>query len=70
MTKDVIRVTKDDVIQKCMELMATNRIRHLPVLDDGNLVGILSITDVVIALSGAGLSFGGDLHADLAMKIM
>jgi len=70
MTTDVIHVTKDDVIQKCMELMATNRIRHLPVLDDGNLVGILSITDVVIALSGAGLSFGGDLHADLAMKIM
>jgi len=70
MTKDVIHVTKDDVIQKCMELMATKRIRHLPVLEDGNLVGILSITDVVVALRGAGISFGRDLHADLAMKIM
>ena len=39
-------------------------------LAHGNLVGILSITDVVIALRGAGLSFDGDLHADLAMKIM
>jgi len=70
MTRDVIHVTKDDVIQKCMELMVTNHIRHLPVLEDGDLVGILSITDVVKSLRGAGLGLSGDLHADLAMKIM
>ena len=70
MTKDVIHVTRDDVIQKCMKLMATKHIRHIPVLEDTNLVGILSITDVIVALRDAGISFGRDLHADLAMKIL
>lgn len=70
MTTDVIHVTKDDVIQKCMKLMATKHIRHLPVLEDASLVGILSITDIVVALRGAGISFGGDLHADLAMNLL
>jgi len=53
-----------------MLLMATKHIRHLPVLEDTNLVGMLSITDVIVALRNAGISFGGDLHADLAMKIL
>ena len=47
MTRDVITVCKDDQIKYCMTLMTENRIRHLPVLENEKLVGIISITDVV-----------------------
>jgi CBS domain-containing protein len=50
MTRDVITVTPDDSIEHCMKLMATNRIRHLPVVEGGALTAVLSITDVVRAL--------------------
>ncbi len=50
MTKDVITVTSQDYLQECMKIMSGNRIRHLPVVEDGKILGILSITDVVRAL--------------------
>jgi CBS domain-containing protein len=50
MTPDVITVTPDDSIAHCMKLMSANRIRHLPVLVDGRLAAMVSITDVVRAL--------------------
>jgi IMP dehydrogenase len=34
-------------IETCMQLMIGNRIRHLPVVDDGHLVGLISIGDLV-----------------------
>ena len=39
----------DDDIRYVMGIMTKNRIRHLPILDDGKLVGIISIGDVVSA---------------------
>ena len=33
MTSDVITVTKADLLQECMKIMSTNRIRHLPVVE-------------------------------------
>ena len=50
MTKEVISVFPDDKIDKCMELMSEKHIRHLPVMQDGIVTGIISITDVVKAI--------------------
>lgn len=51
MTKNVITICNDDPIDHCMSLMTGNRIRHLPVMDNGKLVAIISITDVVRLLN-------------------
>lgn len=45
--KEVLTVTPDDSVEECMRLMTENRVRHLPVLAGGNLVGIVSIGDLV-----------------------
>ena len=47
MTKVLYTVTPDDTMENCMSLMTQKHIRHLPVLDKGKLVGIISIGDVV-----------------------
>ncbi len=47
MTKNVIYVAPDDRIKECMALMTSKRVRHLPVYQDGELIGILSIGDLV-----------------------
>ena len=47
MTADVITCSPRDSMDHLMSLMTGRRIRHLPVLDDGQLVGIVSIGDVV-----------------------
>ena len=47
MTPDLITVTSDTSLETCMRLMTGKLIRHLPVVDDGVLVGIISIGDVV-----------------------
>jgi CBS domain-containing protein len=50
MTKEVISVSPSDNIDKCMGLMSKRHIRHLPVMQDGIVTGIISITDVVSAI--------------------
>jgi len=57
MTENVICVTSDNTIRECMELMCSNRIRHLPVVDGKILVGMLSISDIVRALQPARIDF-------------
>jgi len=47
MTEDLITVSPDSTIDDCMRLMTSKFIRHLPVVEDGNLVGIISIGDLV-----------------------
>ncbi len=51
MTKDVITIDIDSPVEESMRLMTANRIRHLPVMDGGELTTIISITDVVSELS-------------------
>ena len=51
MTSDVLCVEPSATVQECMRIMTTNRCRHLPVLRDGHLAGIVSIGDCVRALS-------------------
>jgi len=50
MTKDVVVARVDDSVDYVMEIMTRNRIRHLPIVDEGWMQGILSIGDVVNAL--------------------
>lgn len=50
MTSDVISTTRTESIHTCMTTMSKNRIRHLPVIEKEQLIGIISITDVVRAL--------------------
>ena len=47
MTKELITVTRDYKIDQCMEIMIEKRIRHLPVLENKKIVGIISIGDVL-----------------------
>ncbi len=47
MTKEVITIRPEDTIDECMGLMTVKRIRHLPVVEKGRLVGLVSIGDVV-----------------------
>ena len=47
MTTRVLTVTRDQTIGECMALMTDKRTRHLPVVEDDVLLGIVSIGDVV-----------------------
>ena len=47
MTPKVVTVTRDATIDHLMETMTEGRFRHLPVVEDGRLIGIVSIGDVV-----------------------
>ncbi len=50
MSTELVWVRPDQTIEVCMNLMTNKRIRHLPVLDEGRLVGVVSIGDVVKAI--------------------
>lgn len=54
MTSEVTTATPQTSVDAAMEMMTTGRFRHVPVLDDGRLVGLVSIGDVVKAkIAGA-----------------
>jgi len=50
MTTHVISVAPQWTAEQCMALMTEKRIRHLPVIDDGRVAGVISIGDVVRAV--------------------
>lgn len=47
MTSELITIASEAAIESCMELMTVNHIRHLPVVDNGRVTGMISIGDVV-----------------------
>jgi len=47
MTAPLVVVTPETEIDECMAVMTDQRIRHLPVVDDGDVVGVVSIGDLV-----------------------
>ncbi len=47
MTSKLVHVTPANTVDDAMQLMTDKRIRHLPVLDEGRLVGVISIGDMV-----------------------
>jgi CBS domain-containing protein len=50
MTYDIVTIGPDDDIEDCMQVMTEEHIRHLPVVEDGKLIGLVSIGDVVKAM--------------------
>jgi len=50
MSSPVFSINPEKSIEECMALMTASRSRHLPVIEDGKLVGIVSIGDVVNAI--------------------
>jgi CBS domain-containing protein len=50
MTRKVVTVTLEDTVGRCMQLMRDGRFRHLPVLEGGRVVGVVSISDVVSSI--------------------
>ncbi|MGH8195099.1 MAG: CBS domain-containing protein [Woeseiaceae bacterium] len=50
MTADVITTASNESVEKCMNIVTDKRIRHLPVVDDGKVTGIISIGDLVKAV--------------------
>lgn len=50
MSSPVTTVTVDDAVHHCMELVTEQRIRHLPVMEQGQVIGIVSIGDLVKAV--------------------
>jgi CBS domain-containing protein len=50
MTSKVVTVRPDDSVDHCMQVVTEHRIRHLPVADGDNIVGVISIGDLVKAV--------------------
>jgi CBS domain-containing protein len=50
MSSPVVTVSPGEGVRQCMQMMTERRIRHLPVLDGGRLVGVISIGDLVRAV--------------------
>jgi CBS domain-containing protein len=50
MNKDVVTVTSDTTLEECMSIMASKKVRHLPVMDKREIIGLISYGDVIRAL--------------------
>ena len=50
MTPNVITIEPEQRLDECMVIMSDRHIRHLPVMEEGTLIGIISINDVVAAI--------------------
>ena len=47
MSRNPYSVNSESTVQECMGLMNSKKIRHLPVVDNGNLVGVVSVGDLI-----------------------
>ena len=63
MTRDVVSVSQDHTVKECMVLMNEKEIRHLPVLDDGELVGMVSVRDMVDCIIEEQVATIGNLQS-------
>ena len=66
MTSPVFTTAPEKTVDDCMRLMTRHRVRHLPVMDGGRLVGVVSIGDLVNAIISAQAATIDQLHAYIA----
>ena len=60
MTRSPLTVTMNETLQQCMAIMTSRNFRHLPVLEKGSVVGMVSIGDIVkdiMSLQGDQITF-------------
>jgi CBS domain-containing protein len=69
MTTSVITVTPDQTVDKCMSIMTQRRIRHLPVVDRGQVIGIVSIGDLVRTVIAAQGEIIQHLHEYISGRL-
>ena len=50
MSSPVVTITAHDTVQKCMQMMTDRKVRHLPVMEGGDVIGMVSIGDLVAAV--------------------
>ena len=50
MSSPVVTVTPEQDVRQCMQVMTDRRIRHLPVMEEGRMIGMISIGDLVRAV--------------------
>ena len=50
MTADVVTVDPNQTVAQCMQIVTDHRIRHLPVVEEGDVIGVISIGDLVKAV--------------------
>lgn len=50
MTSEVLTASNSETVNNCLEVMTDRKIRHLPVVEEGNVVGMISIGDLVEAI--------------------
>lgn len=68
MTRDLVTVSHEDTVDECMRIMTHHRIRHLPVLSRGKLLGIVSIVDLVSAVIADQAHTIDQLHTYIGCK--
>mgnify|MGYP000885056512 CR=1 FL=1 len=65
MTRDVVFATPEHSVEQCMALMSDGDFRHLPVMEDGRLIGILSMRDLVREIIAHQRHVIADLKRDM-----
>src|SRR5882724_11431669 len=68
MTSPVKYVTPQETMDECMRIMTANRVRHLPVVEDEKVVGIVSIGDLVNWIISAQADTIHQLHSYITGK--
>lgn len=62
MTSTVITIDPENTVSDCMEIMTANHIRHIPVVEDGRLIGLVTLGDVVKAVIASQQAMIRDLE--------
>ncbi len=62
MTSDVVTVGPQELVVNCMQMMTDNRVRHLPVMDGSEVLGLVSIGDLVNWIIGVQANAIDDLE--------